>query len=133
MTKPGHALWKFTFHDTGGVYYRNSNKRAEGYFHDSEQTGRPFSIHVRNPEGGWNYVTDIIRSDTCQCGRKYTDTYNGREFRWRDAQFLSPDSVVSCIEIFTKPVLCQICYYSMEYREGRFCPKWVKERMKFDS
>lgn len=129
MVIPGRALWKFVFHDTGRVYYRPSNKRAVGYFYDCEKTRRPFSIYQRSQSGGWEYVADVTPSDKCQCGRLYTDTFNGREFKWRDSQFLTPRSMAECVNIFTSPVLCQVCYYSKEYKEGRFCPKWVKQQI----
>lgn len=123
----GHAVWKFKFHDTGNVYYRNSNASAVRYFYRNED--RSFSIWTRSREEGWEYVCDNYVSDRCNCGRLYTDTFNGLEFRWRDSLFSVSTRVKDCKEIFQAPSLCQICYYKIEYSAGRFCPKWVKQKL----
>lgn len=76
-------------------------------------------------------MADNTPSDRCGCGRLYTDTQNGLEFKWRDAQFIPSNTVEDCKEVFQAPVLCQVCHYSREYTAGRFCPKWVKEQIRF--
>lgn len=128
LSKPGHTVWKFVFDH--GVYYRNSNAAAMKYFYDSsEQT---FNIYVRT-KNGWEWVSQYVYSDYCGCGRAYTDTFNGLEFKYRDALLLPYKTIEQCIEIFNLPLLCQICYYSLEYRAGRFCPKWVKKQIGVES
>lgn len=127
LVQAGHAVWKFKFHDTGNIYYRNSNKLAVRYFY--RNINRPFSIWTRGREGGWEYVCDNVIADRCVCGRLYTDTHNGLEFRWRDNAFANSTTVEDCKEIFQAPDLCQVCYYKGELAQGRFCPKWVKQQL----
>lgn len=107
--------------------YKNSHASAVSWFYN--KIGEPFSIWTRCREGGWRYVCDNIVSDRCVCGRLYTDTFNGLEFRWRDNAFATATSVEACKEIFQAPDLCQICYYKAELAQGRFCPKWVKQQL----
>ena len=126
MARSGHAVWKFKYPD-GSTYYRNSHKTAVGWFY--QNIGKQFSIWTRRQEGGWEYVCDNIVSDRCQCGRLFTDTFNGLEFRWRDNVFSSSTTVEDCKEIFQAQDLCQVCYYKNELDAGRFCPKWVKKQL----
>jgi hypothetical protein len=121
---PGHAVWKFVF--AHGVYYRNSNASAMKYFYDSRE--QDFAIYVRTIDG-WKWVSEHHYSDKCRCGRSYTDSFNGLEFRWRDALLSSYKTVEECITIFDLPELCQICHYSNEYKVGRWCPKWVRQQI----
>lgn len=107
--------------------YKNSNPGAVAWFYN--RIGENFSIWTRNKEGGWTYVCDNVVSDRCNCGRLYTDTFNGLEFRWRDNAFATGITVEDCKEIFQKPDLCQVCYYKGELEQGRFCPKWVKQQL----
>lgn len=122
---PGHAVWKFK--TANNLIYRNSNRSAVGWFYQNKD--KNFSIWIRSREGGWLYVCDNIVSDRCNCGRLYTDTFNGLEFRWRDNAFTVSTSVEDCKEIFQAPDLCQVCYYKGELAQGRFCPKWVKQQL----
>lgn len=121
---PGHAVWKFVF--AHGVYYRSSNASGMKYFYDSQE--QSFAIYVRTMQG-WKWVAEHTYSDKCQCGRLYTDTFNGVEFRWKDALLMPYKTIEQCIEIFNKPTLCQVCHYRNEYKAGRFCPKWVKKQI----
>lgn len=123
--QPGHAIWKFKTVDK--LIYRNSNRSAVGWFYQNKD--KNFSIWIRSREGGWKYVCDNVVSDRCICGRLYTDTFNGLEFRWRDNSFTISTSVEDCKEIFQAPDLCQVCYYKGELAQGRFCPKWVKQQL----
>jgi len=121
---PGHAVWKFVF--DGIPYYRNSNISAVKYFYDSDH--KSFSIYVRLNDG-WKWVVDHNISDRCRCGRLYTDSFNGREFKWQDSLLKPAKTIEDCIAIFQTPVLCQICHYTNEYNAGRWCPKWVKAQI----
>lgn len=123
-----HAVWKFKFHDSGNVYYRNSNASAVKYFY--RNCNRSFSIWSRSLKEGWEYVCDNIVSDRCVCGRLYTDTSNGLEFRWRDNAFAVSTTIQDCKEIFQTPELCQVCYYKGEFAKGRWCPRWVKNQIE---
>lgn len=127
MARAGHAVWKFLFPNKE-IIYRNSHVAAVRYFYRNQE--RSFSIWTRDREGGWIYVADNVVSDRCNCGRLYTDTFNGLEFKWRDSQFSTPTSVEDCKEIFQAPALCQVCYYKIEFEAGRFCPKWVKQQLE---
>jgi hypothetical protein len=125
MVVPGHAVWRFKTSKV--VIYRNSNRGAVQWFYAN--LNENFSIWTRNREGGWSYVCDNIVADRCNCGRLYTDTFNGLEFRWRDNSFAVSTTVEDCKEIFQAPDLCQVCYYRNELKAGRFCPKWVKQQL----
>jgi hypothetical protein len=122
---PGHAVWKFVFGEI--PYYRNTNGDAVRYFYDNQT--QIFSIYVRSQDGGWKWIADCNKSDKCRCGRLYTDTFNGLEFRWRDSLLKPIKTIEDCIAVFQTPVLCQICHYTNEYNAGRWCPKWVKEQI----
>ena len=121
----GHAIWKFQNKDK--IIYRNSNKSAVKWFYANIE--KNFSIWTRSREGGWEYICTNMPSDRCSCGRLYTDTHNGLEFRWRDNAFTVSTTVEDCKEIFQAPDLCQVCYYKGELKAGRFCPKWVKQQI----
>lgn len=127
MVKAGHAIWKFDFYEAGKVYYRNTNRSAIGYLYSNENYN--FAVYARDKSGGWKFVVNHLVSDRCRCGRLYTDTFNGVEFKWRDAQWITPETMANCEEIFKAPVLCQVCYYTKEYNQGNFCPKWVKKQI----
>lgn len=127
MVQPGHAVWKFRKAKDGAIFYRNTNKHAVAWFYRNQ--GQPFSIWTRSREGGWEYVCDNTLSDRCECGRLYTDTHNGLEFKWRDNAFAVSTTVEDCKKIFQTPYLCQVCYYKGELNAGRFCPKWVKQQL----
>lgn len=125
MAQVGHAVWKFKTKEN--VMYCNSNRSAVSWFYANVE--KNFSIWIRSREGGWDHVCDNIVSDRCMCGRLYTDTFNGLEFRWRDNFFTVSTSVEDCKEIFQAPDLCQVCFYKSELAQGRFCPKWVKQQL----
>lgn len=125
MAQAGHAIWKFKIGEK--IHYSNSNKSAVSWFYANLE--KSFSIWIRSREGGWEYVCTNTISDRCGCGRLYTDTFNGLEFRWRNNAFTVSTSVEDCKEIFQAPDLCQVCYYKGELAQGRFCPKWVKKQI----
>jgi len=125
LAQAGHAVWKFKTSDK--VMYCNTNKHAVSWFYSNSE--KNFSIWIRSRKGGWEYICDHIVDDRCGCGRLYTDTFNGLEFRWRNNAFAVSTSVEDCKEIFQAPDLCQVCYYKGELAQGRFCPKWVKEQL----
>ncbi len=125
MTQAGHAVWKIRTKDR--VIYFNSNRRAVAWFYANIE--KNFSIWVRSRESGWVYVCDNVVSDRCGCGRQYTDTFNGLEFRWRNNSFTVSTTLEDCKEIFQAPTLCQVCYYKGELAQGRFCPKWVRQQI----
>jgi hypothetical protein len=129
LARSGHATWKFKYPD-GRIYYRNSNKTAVGWFY--QNCKEAFSIWTRCREGGWEYVCDNIVATRCQCGRLFTDTFNGLEFKWRDNMFSSSTTVEDCKKIFQAQDLCQVCYYKSELEAGRFCPKWVKQQLNMN-
>lgn len=125
MAKSGHAVWKFK--SPNWVMYKNSNPGAVSWFYNRIEEN--FSIWLRNREGGWIYVCDNVVSDRCDCGRLYTDTHNGLEFKWKDNSFAISTTVEDCKKIFQAPTLCQVCYYKGELAAGRWCPKWVKQQL----
>lgn len=125
MAQAGHAVWKFK--SPNWVMYKNSNAGAVSFFYN--KINEPFSIWTRRKEGGWEHVLDHSVSGRCQCGRLYTNTHNGLEFRWRDNAFMVSTTIEDCKQIFQAPDLCQVCYYKKELAQGRFCPKWVRQQI----
>lgn len=130
--KPGHAAWKFMY-PNGKIIYKRSNRSALDLFMNNAQWGDPCAIYYRSKQGGWEFAANLEINDRCQCGREYTNTFNGREFRFRDMMFKSIKTIKECVDLFNQPELCQICFYTLELKAGRFCPRWVKEQLNNNS
>lgn len=124
---PGYAVWKFVF-PNDIVIYRRNNRDALKYYSHNIQLNLKFNIYTRSQESGWTWIARA-GDDKCRCGREYTDTFNGIEFKWNDSMLKPTKTVQDLTDIFQTPTLCQICHYHNEYRAGRFCPKWVKQQL----
>lgn len=126
-TTPGRAVWKFVVGER--FIYRRSNKLALKLFLNMRDF-KQFDVYSRsNP--GWKYEFTHVPPEFCSCGRSYSDSPNGTVFKWQDMEFRSRATIKDLVYLMSSPILCAVCYYRKEYNEGRFCPKWVKERLEY--
>lgn len=75
-----------------------------------------------------DYTFTYQAGEYCRCGRRYTESNSGAAFRQPDST-LYPVDVEQLKTYLNKPVLCQVCYYSMEYNKGRWAPRWVLQQL----
>ncbi len=122
MPKPGHAVWK-VFSDDNRVFYFNSNKSFLRYYFKFGRT-YVWNIYYRTLEG-WKFGANTTIQTECICGRYFTDSMNGEEFRCR--KFLPINTMIEIIEYIRSPELCQRCFYYEEWQNKRWCPKYYKQ------
>ena len=122
-----HPTWKFTFPDR--IMYLERNRAAMGFYWRNRDV-HSFKIEVRSQKGGWDFVTHIVPSDTCKCGRSY-EIENGELFKFQPELLIA--TIAEMTKIMLSPVLCQICYYKGELEAGRWAPKNVKRELGLES
>lgn len=92
--------------------------------------GHSFSVYVRTING-WEFVASRTLSDKCQCGRSYDDTANGEVFKFQEHPLVNTIEAISAL--IRSPTLCQVCYYKIELKEGRWAPKYVKRQLGLET
>lgn len=126
--KAGKGAWKFVF-ESGKVYYAENNGHCLKTFHVIINKKISADIYRRNPKGGWIFITHIHQTDHCQCGQTYTNSQNSEYFRAQNTVLIYRN--FKDIETIVKaPYLCQECYYRIEWQQGRWCPKYWKQKFE---
>lgn len=127
MAQPGHAVYKFIVYNYAKpVLYKNSHKGMLSLFF--WLIDKDIDIYFRK-NNGWNLIIEHRPLDKCRCGRLYTNSNSGEDFRRQQNSLIFGDSVAKIIELISLPILCQICYYEIEYDSGAWCPLWVKQQL----
>ncbi len=124
---PGYATWKFVIN--GKIIYRHKNADALKYYWNNRDQ-YSFTVYVRT-KNGWEFVARRQLSDRCQCGRSYDETANGEVFRFQEHPLVMTIKALS--ELMSSPILCQVCYYKRELKEGRWAPKYVKKQLGLET
>ncbi len=118
--KRGQAVWKFVL--PKAVIYRNKHAHALKLFWEIRDR-EPFKLYVRTSKG-WEFGVEHTPRDKCICGREYNDNPSKEVFRFQ--QQPAGLTIENVIKTISEPALCQVCYYKLELKAGRWAPKYVK-------
>lgn len=119
-----NVAWKIIIDDK--YIYVERNSAMANFF--NKNSHREMLIYSRSKISGWDLVADYKPSEICKCGRRYDYSEDGNPVRiYPFFQFTK--KIVEVTELILLTPQCSICYYSAEHNAGRFCPRWVKERL----
>jgi len=83
-----------------------------------------FVVYYIKPfSGEWIFAFRHLPGIYCECGRSYYDTPNGTLFACRDVDLIYRHNMQEFLDLLKTKPLCYYCYYTKEYKAGRFVPR----------
>lgn len=121
-----YAHWKFVLGDKL-IYKASIVGGIKWFLHARDK--QIFDVYIKQTNE-WVYQFTNIPQDYCNCGRLYIDSPDGTEFKWQSVLYAPKATLKEAVQAIQSPIMCIMCYYSKEHAAGRFCPRWVLERLE---